>query len=180
MGSVTSREKRKHGTPRRVRMLYVFRLEMQRVSGATSEILSNMIAAYSRARAYLQAMLLRVCFFRPPAIDMKHDCGKKNARHEAFVCHASSIWKCSVLPSGEISEIRNPFRAKFPTRLQLYEQRKMQDTKRSYVMRAPFGNAAHSRMAQQAKSFQIRLSRRARASCCMCDVVFFSPAGQSS
>ena len=44
MGSFTSKEKCKHGTPRSVRMLYVLRLEMQRVSGATSEILSNSIA----------------------------------------------------------------------------------------------------------------------------------------
>ena len=61
--------------------------------------------------------------------------GKKNARLEAFVCHAPSVWKCSVLPNGTISEI-------------LSEQNFRQDC--------------------------------ARASCCMCDVVFFSPAGQSS
>ena len=132
-------------------------------------------------------------------------------RHEVFVCHASSVLKCSVLPNGAISgksfpnknfrqdcsftskekctpewrNKRNPFRAKFPTRLQLYEQRKMQDTKRSYVMRAPFGNAAYSRMtrhqsaAQQGKSFQIRLSRRASRDhlqaplLLLCDFLFF-------
>ena len=137
---------------------------------------------------------------------MKHDCqlgqhtskisdkiaalrAKKNARHEAFVCHACSVWKCSVsrmaqqaksFPS-KISDKIAALRAKKNARHEAFVCHACSVWKCSVL---PNGATSISGAARKILSNSIVTSSRARPSTSTvvaCAIsYFFSHAGQSS
>ena len=138
------------------------------ISGATSEILSNSIVT-SAARDHLQAPLLLVrfrIFFARGSIVMRHDCQLTGREHNFRTDREKKFLLEGNLPQDG----------------QFHEQRKMQAwnaTQRSYVIRAPFGNAACFRRNERNPfKFDCHVEPRAtiyKHRCCLCDFVFFRP-----